>query len=231
MLTIFRQMTEAHYNAFLATFETDMCLLDFLQKIFVAFRGGLFSKSVFKDEWSDMIMMKNMIMLQVLSQFSLIIRERFLEPFTEQLWSNSFQCMVAFTTQESLQLENFSETKQKRIRRRYDDMRLKMACEVRAMWNSLGSHKKKFVPHLVSALLEMSLIPVEELRRAIIPIFFDMMQSEFRLPKTSSYADPAELSAGRREMMEYRTIQVRIFFVEQTVFPFFSIMLLFYFFF
>lgn len=35
------------------------------------------------------------------------------------------------------------------------------------------------MPHLVSPFLEMTLIPEEELRKSTIPIFFDMMQSEF----------------------------------------------------
>lgn len=43
----------------------------------------------------------------------------------------------------------------------------------------LGQNKKHFVPNLVSPFLEMTLIPEEELRKATIPIFFDMMQSEF----------------------------------------------------
>lgn len=44
---------------------------------------------------------------------------------------------------------------------------------------SSGQNKIQFVPHLVSPFLEMTLIPEEELRKLTIPIFFDMMQSEF----------------------------------------------------
>ena len=73
-------------------------------------------------------------MLQAMTQFAAIIRTRFLNPFQQQLWNNFFQCAVEFCTQESLQLERFSENKQKRIRKRYDDMRLRMAREVRIMW-------------------------------------------------------------------------------------------------
>ncbi|OQV18060.1 Dedicator of cytokinesis protein 1 [Hypsibius exemplaris] len=207
MLSIFRQMTDIHYEQFIATFESDVDLVDFLQEIFISFKGSLFSKSVFPKEWSDMIMLQNTIMLQALTQFSRIIRIRFLEPFQQQLWNNFFQCAVEFCTQESLQLENFSENKQKRIRRRYDDMRLKMCFEVRAMWNSLGSHKRNFVPDLVASLLDMSLIPVEELRMAIIPIFFDMMQCEFRLTKSVHSTEPQQMTAGRRLQDEYWIIQ------------------------
>lgn len=42
----------------------------------------------------------------------------------------------------------------------------------------LGSHKICFIPGMVGPILEMTLIPEEELRRATIPIFFDMISCE-----------------------------------------------------
>lgn len=42
-----------------------------------------------------------------------------------------------------------------------------------------GQHKIKFIPEMVGPMLEMTLIPETELRKATIPIFFDMMQCEF----------------------------------------------------
>lgn len=42
----------------------------------------------------------------------------------------------------------------------------------------LGSHKICFIPGMVGPILEMTLIPEEELRRATIPIFFDMITCE-----------------------------------------------------
>lgn len=41
-----------------------------------------------------------------------------------------------------------------------------------------GSHKICFIPGMVGPILEMTLIPEEELRRATIPIFFDMITCE-----------------------------------------------------
>jgi dedicator of cytokinesis protein 1 len=43
----------------------------------------------------------------------------------------------------------------------------------------LGQYKVHFVPSLVGSFLEMTLTPEIELRKATIPIFFDMMQCEF----------------------------------------------------
>lgn len=42
-----------------------------------------------------------------------------------------------------------------------------------------GPHKIKFIPEMVGPILEMTLVPEIELRKATIPIFFDMMQCEF----------------------------------------------------
>ncbi|TRY99585.1 hypothetical protein DNTS_033289 [Danionella cerebrum] len=42
-----------------------------------------------------------------------------------------------------------------------------------------GPHKIKFIPEMVGPILEMTLVPEIELRKATIPIFFDMMQCEY----------------------------------------------------
>ncbi|XP_055336852.1 LOW QUALITY PROTEIN: dedicator of cytokinesis protein 1-like [Paramacrobiotus metropolitanus] len=225
LLSIFRQMSDAHYTQLIASIDAlaaapgggagdspDSHLLEeFLQEIFLPFRS-LFSKGMFPRLWTDMIMLQNAVILEVLRNMSLTIRDRFLQPFKYQLWSNFFDCAVAFCTQEALQLETFSEHKRKRLQEQYEDMRLKMALEVRVMWNSLGSKKINFVPHLVTRLLDLSLIPVEELRRTILPLFFDMMQCEFRLPKQSAADAPGGGAGGtggtasRKELLEQRTI-------------------------
>lgn len=49
-----------------------------------------------------------------------------------------------------------------------------------------GQYKIQFVPGLVGPFLEMTLIPETELRRATIPIFFDMMQCEFYSSRVAS---------------------------------------------
>lgn len=41
-----------------------------------------------------------------------------------------------------------------------------------------GPHKMKFIPAMVGPILEVTLVPEPELRKATIPIFFDMMQCE-----------------------------------------------------
>ena len=41
-----------------------------------------------------------------------------------------------------------------------------------------GDHKIKFVPSMVGPFLEVTLVPETELRKATLPIFFDMMECE-----------------------------------------------------
>ena len=52
---------------------------------------------------------------------------------------------------------------------------------IRTMWNYLGKNKIKFIPEMVGPFIEVTLIPETELRKATIPIFFDMMQCEFQI--------------------------------------------------
>lgn len=147
-------------------------------EILMVFRG-LVDQSVFPRDWCDMIMLQNSVILKALRFFSHTIRDSFFEKFDTQAWSNFFHCAIAFMTQPALQLERFSTNKRTKIIKRYKDMRRETGFEVRSMWFNLGAHKVQFVPSLVESILEMTLIPEVELRKATIPIFFDMMQAEF----------------------------------------------------
>ena len=119
------------------------------------------------------------VLIQALRHFANTIRDYLKDPFEYQAWNNFFQCAVTFMAQPSLQLERFSENKRERIRQLYKDMRKEMGMCVKSMWFNLGGQKIKFVPEMVGPFLEMTLIPETELRKATIPIFFDMMQCEY----------------------------------------------------
>uniref|UniRef100_A0A182K3M6 DOCKER domain-containing protein n=1 Tax=Anopheles christyi TaxID=43041 RepID=A0A182K3M6_9DIPT len=190
MLGIFRSMTEAHYQCYVRSFLTSYDLLDFLTEILLVFQE-LVSKPVFPIDWLDMIMHQNMVILGSLRHFAAIIMDQFFSPFEKQVWSNYFQCSITFLTQPALQLNLFSKTKQSVIRSNYRDIRRETVFEIRKMWFNLGEHKIMFVPRLVGPILEMSMIPEADLRRATIPIFFDMMQCEYYSSKYAmeSYGD------------------------------------------
>ena len=51
----------------------------------------------------------------------------------------------------------------------------------------LVHHKSQFIPDIVGPILEMTLIPEIELRKATIPIFFDMMYCEYTMITTGQY--------------------------------------------
>ncbi|XP_060824846.1 dedicator of cytokinesis protein 1 isoform X3 [Bombus pascuorum] len=203
MLAIFRQMTQHHYEIYINHFGTKFDLLDFLMEILLVFKD-LVSKSVFPGDWCEMIMLQNSIILKSLRYFSGTIRDYFFTDFEQQAWSNFFHCAIAFLTQPALQLETFTPSKRNRIVLRYNDMRRETAFEIRSMWFNLGQYKILFVPGLVGAILEMALIPESELRKATIPIFFDMMQCEFYSSRIvegygDTKRDPAHIKANFTE--------------------------------
>lgn len=190
MLGIFRSMQSVHYTVYVTNFATRIDLQDFFTEILMVFRD-LVSKPVFPSDWMDMIMHQNTVILDSLRQFSKVIMDYFFNPFEKQVWSNFFHCSIAFLIQPPLQLDQFGENKKSTIIMRYKDIRRETAYEIRSMWFNLGEHKANFVPQLVGPILEMSLIPETELRKATIPIFFDMMQCEYYTSKyiSESYGD------------------------------------------
>lgn len=190
MLGIFRSMQSIHYNIYVTSFPTRFDLQDFLTEILLVFKD-LVSKPVFPNDWMDMIMHQNTVILESLRQFSKVIMDYFFNPFEKQVWSNFFHCSIAFLIQPPLQLDQFGENKKSTILMRYKDIRRETAYEIRSMWFNLGEHKTHFVPQLVGPILEMSMIPETELRKATIPIFFDMMQCEYYTSKyiIESYGD------------------------------------------
>ncbi|XP_076678471.1 dedicator of cytokinesis protein myoblast city isoform X2 [Andrena cerasifolii] len=203
MLAIFRQMTQHHYEIYINHFGTKFDLLDFLMEILLVFKD-LVSRSVFASDWCEMIMLQNSIILKSLRYFSGTIRDYYFTEFEQQAWSNFFHCAIAFLTQPTLQLETFTPSKRNRIVSRYNDMRRETAFEIRSMWFNLGQHKILFVPGLVGAILEMALIPESELRKATIPIFFDMMQCEYYSSRIvegygDTKRDPAHIKANFTE--------------------------------
>ncbi|XP_055899924.1 dedicator of cytokinesis protein 1-like isoform X3 [Biomphalaria glabrata] len=187
MISLLRQMTDSHYRAYIKSFPTHFDLMDFLMEILCVFRD-LVHRNVYPQDWLEMIMVQNSVILRALRIFAATIHENFSSPFEQQLWNNFFHCAIAFLTQDSLQLDNFSASKRNKIISRYKDMRRETGFEIRAMWFKLGPNKIKFIPQLVGPILEMTLIPEVELRKATIPIFFDMMNHEFVQPIPNSNA-------------------------------------------
>uniref|UniRef100_A0A8C6U8N4 Dedicator of cytokinesis 1 n=1 Tax=Neogobius melanostomus TaxID=47308 RepID=A0A8C6U8N4_9GOBI len=180
MTATLRQMDDYHYSHLISTFgKIRSDVVDFLMETFIMFKN-LIGENVYPSDWIIMNMMQNKVFLRAINQYAAVLSKKFLDQtsFELQLWNNYFHLAVAFLTQESLQLENFSSDKRAKIFHKYQDMRRQIGFEIRDMWYNLGPHKIKFIPEMVGPILEMTLVPEIELRKATIPIFFDMMQCE-----------------------------------------------------
>uniref|UniRef100_A0A8C7XUG5 Dedicator of cytokinesis 2 n=1 Tax=Oryzias sinensis TaxID=183150 RepID=A0A8C7XUG5_9TELE len=179
MTAILSQMDDPHYAKYIETFAGSTDLVDFLMESFLLFKD-LIGKHVYPSDWMAMIMVQNRVFLRAINTYAVTMNQNFTSPFCRppQLWNNYFHLAVAFITQESLQLQHFSPTKRNKILVKYGDMRRLIGFAIRDIWYKLGSHKICFIPGMVGPILEMTLIPDEELRRATIPIFFDMITCE-----------------------------------------------------
>ncbi|KAF4789867.1 Dedicator of cytokinesis protein 2 [Turdus rufiventris] len=174
-------MNDQHYSVYIETFQTSSELVDFLMETFIMFKD-LIGKNVYPSDWMAMSMVQNRVFLRAINKFAETMNQKFLENmnFEVQLWNNYFHLAVAFITQDSLQLENFSHAKYNKIQNKYGDMRRLIGFAIRDMWYKLGQNKICFIPGMVGPILEMTLIPEVELRKATIPIFFDMMLCEYQ---------------------------------------------------
>ncbi|XP_028669046.2 dedicator of cytokinesis protein 2-like [Erpetoichthys calabaricus] len=179
MTAVLNQMSDHHYSSYIETFDKSTELVDFLMETFLLFKD-LIGKHVYPSDWMAMIMVQNRVFLRAINIFAKTMNQKFLEnkDFEVQLWNNYFHLAVAFITQDSLQLQHFSSTKRNKILAKYGDMRRLIGFAIRDTWYKLGHNKICFIPGMVGPILEMTLIPEVTLRKATIPIFFDMMLCE-----------------------------------------------------
>ncbi|XP_039732071.1 dedicator of cytokinesis protein 5 isoform X1 [Pteropus medius] len=188
MIAILRQMDDSHYAHYISTFKTRQDIIDFLMETFIMFKD-LIGKNVCAKDWMVMNMTQSRVFLRAINQFAEVLTRCFMDQasFELQLWNNYFHLAVAFLTHESLQLETFSQAKRTKIVKKYGDMRKEIGFRIRDMWYNLGPHKIKFIPSMVGPILEVTLTPEVELRKATIPIFFDMMQCEFNFSGNGNF--------------------------------------------
>ncbi|XP_045890116.1 dedicator of cytokinesis protein 5 isoform X2 [Micropterus dolomieu] len=178
MTAILKQMDDMHYAHYISTFKTRQDIIDFLMETFIMFKDLM--GNVFPADWMVMNLVQMQVFLRAINQYSDVLNMYFLDKahFELQLWNNYFHLTVAFLTHPTLQLESFSQEKRNKILNKYGDMRKTIGFKIRDMWYNLGQHKMKFIPAMVGPILEVTLVPEPELRKATIPIFFDMMQCE-----------------------------------------------------
>ncbi|XP_031675637.1 dedicator of cytokinesis protein 5 isoform X3 [Oncorhynchus kisutch] len=187
MTAILKQMDDMHYAHYISTFKTRQDIIDFLMETFIMFKDLM--GNVFPSDWMTMNLLQIGVFLRAINQYSDVLNMYFLDEthFELQLWNNYFHLTVAFLTHKSLQLESFSQEKRNKILNKYGDMRKSIGFKIRDMWYNLGPHKMKFIPAMVGPILEATLVPEPELRKATIPIFFDMMQCEHNFTPSRTF--------------------------------------------
>ncbi|XP_053200600.1 dedicator of cytokinesis protein 3-like isoform X2 [Panonychus citri] len=183
-MTLLRLMDEAHCRRLLDK-KNRKEKKELLLQIFYVFKQ-IFQPEMYNNDWTVMKMVANHIILCSLQEFSLALTEGFLGydkgptgSFDVQLWNSFFNLSVSFLTQSALQLENFSPSKREAILNKYQDMRVLMGFLILSMWEKLGDQKAHFIPSMVAPFLEVTLVPEKELRKATLPIFYDMIDAEF----------------------------------------------------
>ncbi|KHJ41069.1 hypothetical protein D918_08845 [Trichuris suis] len=209
LLSLLEELDACTYRSYISDFVTRTDLMDFITELLMLFRD-LLSHPVFPVDWFQMTFVQNSIILKILCYAASTVKARFLhEKFDYQVCSNFFQTAVSFITHKQLQLENFPAKKRKSILEKFRDMRLTCGRElVRSMWFSMNQ-KNEFIPCLVGSILEVTLIPVEEVRKLTIPIFFDMMVTEFYLRASATLVSTPVVLRGnfsyRSAVVEFET--------------------------
>lgn len=134
-------------------------LKDFLLRVFLVYRN-LVVQEVYSKDWLVIKMVMSNIILKSLQELAQPLAFKFLDTHTGyidkevrkskisqvilipidlfQLWTNYFNLAVHYLTQESLQLEQFSDVKREKIIEKYGDMRVLMGFQILSMWSQLG---------------------------------------------------------------------------------------------
>ncbi|XP_072307878.1 dedicator of cytokinesis protein 3 isoform X5 [Eucyclogobius newberryi] len=180
LLSLLRQMTDIHFQRMMENFQSKDELKEFLLKILCVFRN-LMKLSIFPRDWNVMRLLTSHIILTTTQHLSPALHKNFTDAeFDFKVWNSYFSLAVLYINQPSLQLDNLSPTKKKKILDKYGDMRVMMTYDLFNMWSNLGENKIHFIPGMIGPFLGVTLVPQLEVRNIMIPIFHDMMDWEQR---------------------------------------------------
>ncbi|XP_050357378.1 dedicator of cytokinesis protein 1 isoform X1 [Nymphalis io] len=190
LLDMVRQMSEEQYEVVMKSLDAESSgKANTLVSDALALMMALLQRPVFRPHWADMLHLQHYVMLHALRLLSTTLREQLVaiddsDPevvstvhVTLQDWFNT---LGAVASSPPIQLETLPTSRRQRATMLYGDIRRKAATLLADMWFSLEDHKRLFIPHLVGTFLEVSFLRVEEVRNIIIPLFFDMMQTEYK---------------------------------------------------
>ncbi|XP_021713361.1 dedicator of cytokinesis protein 3 isoform X2 [Aedes aegypti] len=184
MLGLLQLLEETHFQRMwdrLSTAGNNKELKDFIQQCLNIFKDILEQDwMIFSKDWLVMKISANEVLRKTLEEMAKPLVYRFLgmQSFDSQLWWSYFSVAVIFLTQPSLQIEQYHETKRRKLLSTHGDMRVAMGFQILSMWAQLGEHKLHFIPSMVGPFLEVTLVPEPALRKATFTVFYDMMQCE-----------------------------------------------------
>jgi dedicator of cytokinesis protein 1 len=150
-------------------------------QLMIYMSASLISDDIYPNDWSDLLVLRDSILLNVLHNIADRISSYHLKdfnPVNKKIWQDYFDAIVALITDSGLQLEKFSDKKRANILHKYGDMRLRGVLVLKNMWYSLGTNKQHFIPNMIDPFLRVALIPIRQINEEIIPIFFDMISAE-----------------------------------------------------
>lgn len=189
LLDMVRQMSEHQYAMVVRALEVENAggsgsLVNDALSLFLI----ILQRPVFRPHWADMLHLQHYVMLHSLRLLSTTLRDRLLsadETDTETLTAIHTMCRTwfeagsALATTPSLQLETLPAARKQRLTALFGDIRRGVADCLSEMWYSIGDHKRSFIPCLVGPFLELSFLRDDDVRNTTIPLFFDMMQTEY----------------------------------------------------
>ncbi|XP_050681887.1 dedicator of cytokinesis protein 1 isoform X2 [Leptidea sinapis] len=190
LLDMVRQMSEEQYLTVMKSVDAEGSgKTDSLVGDALALMTSLLQRPVVRPHWADMLHVQHYVMLHALRLLARTLRENLLtidESDTDaistlhQTLQDWFETVGLVAASPPLQLENFPASRRQRAMMLYGDIRRSAASLLSEMWHGLEEHKRYFIPQLVGPFLEVSFLCDDEVRNTIIPLFFDMMLTEYR---------------------------------------------------
>lgn len=195
ILSLLDKMSAQMFGTYVEERNSETDKLDFLMEMLMMSRD-LLSRCPFPSTWKAMILQQNKIIHKALRFVMSAIQTYFSnENFCKEMWQEYMLTLVSFVTQD------YADTSRGTFDQ-FFSLRTIAAKDIRSMWFRLSpSQKLLYIPNLVGSFLKVSLIDDEETRAAVIPIFFDMMQTEYNTSSSRSFNEFASELVSQLDLL------------------------------
>uniref|UniRef100_A0A8R1DP92 Uncharacterized protein n=1 Tax=Caenorhabditis japonica TaxID=281687 RepID=A0A8R1DP92_CAEJA len=186
ILALLDKMSAQMFSEYVEQRPLDTDKRDFLMEMVQMIRD-LLNRNAFPPTWRDMIMLQNKVIHKSLRFVMSAVQTFFSnDKFCPEMWREYMVTVVSFVTQEGL------NSKHEWMKSEDEDVRIQLrkaaAKDLRSMWFRLSpSQKLIYIPSMIGSFLKVSLVDDDETREATIPIFFDMMQTEYNTSSSRSF--------------------------------------------